>query len=351
MQRATCSICGNQGSVQTMLGVDQKLVCGPCAEKRATEAAAAGHSLRFVRMIDRTICAKCQADYGSTELPLVGGQPFCASCSQPLYAYPYPAWLKYSLVGLLLFLGVALWRGIPYFKAGRHLVLAERAMDRKDYKQARAQFAEVLKVGPTDQKVILLGAKANLLAGDAAGAETFLRLRKEYETDDLFNEVNGLWKRAEGAYKKAANAATLIESHQEQEAARVLHEAASEYPESPGLAAAALSLDAGAAFERNDYDGFLQLSRDALKVNPEDPTAVEEVASALACKYAVTGSPEFRSQAEQALAQAQALTLQAPDGKARFEEYAERIRYRLKTREIIDTDEYNRRFRRKVEKN
>jgi hypothetical protein len=349
MQRAKCSFCGDEGAFEAFR-LYEKVICRPCAEKLAQEATTLGKSLPLVRIIDKTICTKCKTDYGSSELPLVGGAPFCATCAQPLYAYPYPVWLKAGLAGLLLVLSVALWRGLPYFKAGRHLVLAERALDRNDFQQARAHFAEVLKVGPTDQKVILLGAKANLRAGDIAGAQKFLNLRTEYESDSLFTEVNGTWKRAVAAYDKAASAQKLAESHQDQEAARLMHEASSEYPESLNLAKAALALDASAAFERKDYDGFLQSTRNQLNMNPDDPTLMGQVASALACKYAVTGSPEFRSQAEQALAQAQALAQKSVGRRADFEEYAERIRYRLETRQIIDKDEYDRRFRKKEAK-
>ena len=85
-----------------------------------------------------------------------------------------------------------------------------------------------------------------------------------------------------------------------------------------------------------------------MEKTPDDPAAAGAVASALACKYAVTGDPEFRKQAEQMLDKAQTLAQQSPQSKASFDEYAERIRYRLQTREIIDKEEYDRRFRQKA---
>jgi hypothetical protein len=68
------------------------------------------------------------------------------------------------------------------------------------------------------------------------------------------------------------------------------------------------------------------------------------MASALACKYAVTGDPAFRKQSEDTLAKAELLAQRSSEEKSAFEPLAERIRYRLATREILDTDEYNRRF-------
>jgi hypothetical protein len=43
--------------------------------------------------------------------------------------------------------------------------------------------------------------------------------------------------------------------------------------------------------------------------------------------------------------QARTLSLSSPEEAARFDEYAERIPYRLDSRVIIDKDEYHRRFR------
>jgi hypothetical protein len=325
-----------------------KPICRSCAELRAQEAKTAGHNLEFARIVDATICGICRTDYGSSDVPLIGGVPVCGNCAPALYARPFPSWLKLSMAGLLLLLAGALWRGLPYFRAGRHLVLAERAMDRQDYRAAASQFGEVLKVGPTAQKVLLNGAKANLLAGAPAEAGKFLSRREQYEKDDLFNEVNGMWTRALDAYKKTEEAGKLAAAHKEDEAAGLMHEASNEYPESQALALAALNLDIGTAFDRKDYDGFLRLTRAVMDKIPDDPAAVAGVASALACKYAVTGDPELRQQAEQMLDKAQALAQQSPQSKAGFDEYSERIRYRLQTRDIIDKEEYDRRFRQKA---
>lgn len=349
MRKAACGACGVEQPVAEMLAQDRKIFCHPCAEKRFTEAKAAGQSLQFARILDPTICSICHTDYGSSDLPFIGGSAVCGNCSPKLYAYPLPAWLKLSAVGLLFLLGFALWRGTPYFKAGRHLVLAERAMDRKDYQQARTEFAEVLKVSPQEQRVLLLSAKACLLSGDLLGADAPLKLRKEYESNDLFNEVKGLLKRATGAYEKAAQASKLLEAHRDDEAVALMQQASNEYPESADLAVAALYYKAGAAFDRKDYDGFLEFSTAVMQKSPDSSSTVAGVASALAAKYASTGNPEFRARSEEMLAKAQALS-QTPEDKANFQEYAERIRYRLDTREIIDKDEYDRRFSQKKEK-
>jgi tetratricopeptide (TPR) repeat protein len=96
----------------------------------------------------------------------------------------------------------------------------------------------------------------------------------------------------------------------------------------------------GAAFDRKDYDQFLQLAEEAAKRDPNDPMATACVASALACQYAVHGDVKLREMAEAKLEEAKKL------GGDVFKEsnYEERIRYRLQTREIIDSKEFQRRF-------
>jgi hypothetical protein len=333
-----------------MLVVGGQPICLPCAEIRDREAKAAGHNLEFARLIDPTICGLCKTDYGSGELPVVGGVPACANCSKGLYERPYPGWLKLAMAGLLLLLAGSLWRGVPYFKAGRHLVLAERAMDRADYKTASTHFTEVLKVSPTEQKVLLMGAKANLMIGNVAGADKFLKQRETYQSSDLFTEVKGLWNHAVDAYEKAVKAKTLYDAHDEEGAARLMREASDEYPQSPDLVESALNLESGVAFNHKDYDAFLRVSKELMNRFPGDPMAVGGVASALACKYAVTGDPSYHQQAEEMLEKARALAQGSAEQKTRFEEYAERIHYRLESRVIIDKPEYDRRFRQEAKR-
>jgi hypothetical protein len=101
-----------------------------------------------------------------------------------------------------------------------------------------------------------------------------------------------------------------------------------------------LRAEAGAAFRKKDYDRFERLAEDAAKQQPGDAIAQAQVASALACEYAVSGNEALRRRAEAKLDEANRMdsaTLGATH-------YVERIRHRLETREIIDSKEFFRRF-------
>jgi hypothetical protein len=344
MRKAVCESCQVEKSLNGFFRVNGSLLCEPCADKAVVDLQSKSQPMQVTREVDRSVCSACQADYGRTDLPLVGGMPFCENCRQGLYSRGFPSWLTTSLAGLLVLLGLALWHGIPYFRAERSLVLGERALTNKKYTEAASHLENVLKAAPTGQKGVLLATKAYLLADDIEKAQAALQHRQTFEENALFREVNSFWNRAVGAYEKADEARKLLEAKKYDEAAKAMSAAAAGYPESMHLAVAADLYAGGAAFEHKDYDKFVTSSRAAMTKMPEDPRVVAGVASALACKYAVSGNPEFRSGAEELLEKAKALTKDA-EGQADYEEYAERIRHRLDTREIIEKEEYDRRYR------
>lgn len=344
MRQATCSICGSEQPSGEMFALEGKPVCAACAEKRPAEDKAAGEKLQLGRIMDPTICSICRTDHGQDQLPVIGGQPVCADCSPKLYSRPFPLWLKAGLAVLLALWGWSLWHGRHYFAAGRHLVLGERAMDRHDYRRASDEFVQVLQVLPDMQRAILMGAKAHFMAGDPDGAMHFFNGRQHYEHDALYSEVNGLFKRSVDAVRKARRAVALDGAGKNEEAARLMSEAAEEYPQSDGLVTMAQVYGGRAAFYRKDYDAALKFSDTAWRRNPNDPNLTAGLAAALACKYAVTGDQQFRSQAEQMLAKARELSEKSPADHAAFLKYSPRILYRLQSRQIIDNAEYDRRF-------
>jgi tetratricopeptide (TPR) repeat protein len=344
MRKATCSICGSEQPSGEMFSWENRALCAACSAKRAGDAAASGEAGVPARMIDPTICSFCNSDHDDRELPLVGDRPACGECTVRLHARPFPLWVKASLALLLVLLGVALWHGRRPFSAGRHMMRGERAMAHQDYKAAGDEFAQVLNVFPDMQKAILLGAKAHFMDGDPDGAMKFLNGRASYDHDALYLEVNGLFKRSVSAVRKARRAVQLDAAGQSEEAARLMNEAATEYSQAQNLGIMAQVYSARAAFYRKDYDASLKFSQAAWDKNPADPNLTASLAAALACKYAVTGDPQFQTQAEQMLAKARELSDNTPANHAAYLEYSPRILYRLKSREIIDNAEYQRRF-------
>jgi hypothetical protein len=112
-------------------------------------------------------------------------------------------------------------------------------------------------------------------------------------------------------------------------------------PKSAEVRRLLLVAEIGDAFDRKDYDTFLAKSKEIATQNPKEAQVAAGVASAYACKYAVTGEESFRQEALRQLEKAAAL---APPGDKDYPEYANRIRHRIETREIIKREEFRRRF-------
>jgi len=167
-----------------------------------------------------------------------------------------------------------------------------------------------------------------------------------FEQDSDFQEVDALFTRTKPAIEKANKAAELIQqTGKAEEADALMHQAAEAYPEMQALRDYLPYFDAGAAFERKDYDKLLEFSEEQLRLTPDSGSAAGGVAGALACKYAVTGDPAWKQKAEEMLEKAHQLSQKSAEEQKSFVEYAERTRYRLSSREIIDKNEYDRRFR------
>jgi hypothetical protein len=318
--------------------------------KASREAKEKGEPSQYVSLTDNSVCARCGVSSGeTTEHPLIGKLPLCATCAPQVANWPYPVWLKASLAALMILLAFALMHGRKYFHAGRTMYIGERLVEERHYAEALPFLQETIRIAPQSDKAVLLAAKAALKSGDIDSANKAFQGHSgghfEDGSDGAFLEVKAIWDRAIAAADKADKAAKLAEHEgHAAEAAQLMHEAATLYPEAPGLPAYAEYFDEGAAFERKDYDTFLLIAQKMWKDHSNAGTSAT-VSSAFACKYAVTGEIAYRKQAEEMLRKAQEQAQGDAEALKGYQEYAERIRFRLDTRQIIDKGEYDRKFR------
>jgi hypothetical protein len=345
-----CSECGQVATAANAYQLNGRLYCAKCAKSAIEYAKSSGQTVEIVRYADKSVCSRCNAYVGESGAHLeVGNLRFCQPCATLVQDWPYPKWLKLSLVGLLLLLGIALIHGQKYFEAGKNLYRGEQLVERHQYAQALPYLTETLKTAPGSDKGALLAAKAALLSGDVETADKALRGHNdgnfEDGSDSQFLEVKALEDRVGKAFADLQKAKKIAEEPgNDAEVARLIHEAASNYPELPQMPLMVDSADEGVAFVNKDYDRFLQLAEKDWNMLRTSSTAAA-LSSALACKYASTGDSPYRQKSEDMLAKAKELSADDKDAAAEFQEYAERIRYRLESRQIIDKWEYDKKFR------
>lgn len=349
MRQETCCQCGVTAPRRSFYSFSGQTYCEPCVWKASKEAKERGFPSEYVSLKDHSVCARCGADNGTSDFPLHGNLALCPPCSSLVTERPYPAWLKGSLAFLLILLAVALVNGKKYFRAGHDMYRGERFVRQGRYAEALPYLQQTVALAPNSDQAVLLLSRAALMTGHIEVAQKALQGHNEGHFEDAnnpeFQEVNALWNRAVKAMNEADEAAKLAaQDGKSAEAAKLMHDAATTYPQLPVLAFEAELLDEGAAFERQDYDAFLGIAQKQWSESPGPETA-GAVASAFACKYAATGELAYRQKAEEMLEKARQLSAGDSAQQKRFTEYAERIQYRLKTREIITTTEFNRRFR------
>lgn len=346
MRTDKCRNCNSEKPLRELFHVNQQLHCEPCANQAVGQLKQLGAPLKVARAIDPTLCALCGLDGGNSEFPRAAGAVFCHTCHEKIYNTDFPGWLKGGLAFTLLLLVFALVHGQRYFRAGKNLYHGERLVTARQYGQAIPELKAAVAVAPDCEKCVLLLAKAALLDGDAKLGFEALNAHNQgrFEKSDLATEITPIADRAGKAFELNQTVAKLVEQKETEKALQTLQSAEQLYPEWPGFKEEERGIRVGSAFDKKDYDTFLQLSEAYSKDFPESSEAVAGVASALACKYAVTGQDTYRQRSEEILEKARSLAHSAEDTKA-FQEYAERIRYRLKSRQIIDKPEYDRRFR------
>jgi tetratricopeptide (TPR) repeat protein len=349
MSEATCSACGQQASVRSLFDLNGQTYCGRCVQTASENAKRSGQPSAYMALINRSICARCNTYMGSDSTATqIGGARFCGTCAPLIKDWGYPPWLKIGLAAVVCLLVVALVHGQKYFRAGRAMYIGEHLIEQGKPTEALPYLKDTLRVAPASDKAALLAAKAALLTGDVASADKALHDHDGGHFEDgqsaEFLEVNSLWERANQALEKAQKASKLAEtSGNSAEAARLMHQAAATYPQSPWLQFAAEYFDGGAAFDRGDFDTYLSISEHQWKEQPDANTAVA-LANAFACKYVLTGIIPLRERSMEMIEKSKQLANGDAETLKQLNEYIPLITYRIEKREIISRQEYFRRF-------
>lgn len=302
MKQVECTECQQLAPMSQTLLVKQRPVCGACAKGVLAQRSQRGlRDEDVVRAFDPTVCTQCNSDNGEEEYSQLAGLPICPECERKFRNWPYPAWLKISfaaLVGLAIFSFAWNWRFMAAFREIRQMNRALGAGDAERAADLAESAARHVPEVPELVGVAQFNRGLDLMSKDqSAKALEYLRKAKQGPGSGQLPEIN-----------------------------RVVLEA-----------------EAGAAFEAKNYDEFLAKSKAIAAQFPGDFLGPAKLASACACKYAATGSEEYRQEALKHLDRASKLTA-TKEAQAALAEYRPRILHRLETREIISAAEFHQRF-------
>lgn len=298
MRTFTCDACSQSAPMNGAYRVREQSLCAPCTERFFNEQRPADLRADEVSALtDPTVCHWCGSDRGDEEFGLIGGVGTCPDCEQRMRNFPFPTWVKVSFSLLLIAAIASFAANFRYVQAVFDGAEGERAAERQDFARA-----------------------ADLLERASAHVPEF----KPYAFSAAMSR--GL---------------ALLTADQSAQAIPYFEKCLSLAPEEPALHRFLLEAEIGAAFDGKDYDLALAKTKELNELMPDEPGLVAKLASMHAAKYAASGEEDHLRQANEMLAKVE----QLPGfDTEQMQEYAERIRHRLETREIIPLEEYRRRF-------
>ncbi len=248
-------------------------------------------------LTDPTVCHWCGSDHGDAEYGLIGGVGTCPACEQRMRNFPFPTWVKASFALLTLAAFVSFAANFRYLQAVFDGAEGERAAQRQDFGRAADLLEPASQQVPDYKPYAFTAAMCRGLA--------------------------------------------LMSADQSAQAVPYFEKCLAFAPEEPSLQQFLLEAEIGAAFDDKDYDRALAKSNELHQLLPEEPRVVAQLASAHAAKYAISGTEDHRRRAKELLTKVE----QLPGFDAeQMQDYADRIRHRLETREILTVEEYRRRF-------
>jgi len=344
MRVSTCQSCGNEFPCSDLYVVFDRTLCEPCAD-----ADLAARNLPQVppdvvrRLGDPTVCGHCGTDQGQQELPSIAGVPACPACEQRLRNPRLPGWVKAAGLMILVLGGVELARNWRLFQGYFEIPRAHRAAKAGDFEEAASQMTLAAKHLPEIPDLPIqqwyFQGMASMIKGQFdQAAEGFEKAWQQAGKSGAFDKKS---RDALEQWLMIAKVNSLLEKDRNDDALTMARKLKLNFPSNPSGDSLINAAGIAVAFDGKDYVTFEKLAREYLASDPKDPLATSQVASALSCRYAETGQESFNTEAMELLDKARKLS---GDDKS-FKEYEERILHRLKTREVLDKKEYDRRFR------
>lgn len=293
MNMVRCDGCGGEFSMNDTLVVREQVFCNDCCDQFLSgNKEVAGEEVG--RQMDPTVCISCGTDNGQEALDTMAGLATCEQCQDYFRHRPFPGWIKGAVVGLIALVVFSLLWNARFVRAYFEVQESFKILVEGDFEQALAKMESAHQRVPESEMLEVLASyqRGLFLLDQGKPADALVKFRSCREM--MGPEIDGLIMKAQ----------------------------------------------MGVAFDEKDYDKFLELAFSYSESDRNDGYRLAMVASAYACKYAVTGDEKFKEESVKRLERAAVLT----GGDPMFKEYEQRIRYRLYSREIIEREEFYERF-------
>ena len=296
MQTIACSCCNNISVPKsTSMKIDGEVYCANCLELNFPyEENVKDKTIE--KLIDKTVCSFCNKDNGSIELNTIGNSPVCEDCETRIKNLTFPNWVKGFFALIVLIVVFAFFWNWKYYDAYN------------DFKAANISIKE----------------------GNYSNASILMRNASEKvpevaELKTLSTYYNGL---------------NFLTKDKSEEALVEFNKCKQDLPDDYNINDLILQATMGATFDKKDYEGFLSASKESLKLDSLTALSWARLASAYACIYASNGDDSSKTLANNSLTHAKSIDSISKE----MNDYYKKIEYRIYSRQILSTEDYNKKY-------
>lgn len=296
MKEVKCDICEKEDiPTNESLKVDDKIYCNTCFETSFPNKTDL-EGKKVDKEFDPTICASCGKDFGRKTLNKISNYPICDECDEKIRNRAFPNWVKLFfavIIAIVAFSFIWNWRFYEsYNKINKSI----------------AAFHD----GDLQNASILMQTASN-------------NVPEVTEVESIANYYKALY---------------LLSSDKSAEALVELEKCKDVLPEEYNINQLILQARMGAGFDSKNYDQFLLAAKEFLNLDKSFAMSWASVASAYACKYAVSNVDSIKESALLYLSKAK----QIDDTTKEMLEYYNRIEHRIFTRNVISTKEFQEKY-------
>lgn len=296
MKRIDCNICENKNiPLNDTIKIDGKVYCSSCFEAHFSDQNDLKDKL-VEKEMDPTICSSCNKDFENIELKKISTYPICDECYTIIKNKTFPTWVKGFFIGILVIVILGFVWNWKFYQAYNSIKQSNDFFQKGDYTNASILMNEASKKVPEVEDV-------KTIAAYFRGIEL---LSKDKSTEALI-EFNKCKDKIPPEY----NINRLI-----------------------------IQAKIGSSFDKGDYEGFLEASKEILSIDSTVAFSLTSVASAYACIYADKGKEDAKQNAILYLKKAQAIDDTTKELKA----YYNMIEYRIDSRKIIRREDFVKQF-------
>ncbi len=296
MIKTNCNSCNTQEiPINDTINIDGRIYCHDCFENQYSEKDALKDK-SVKKQFDSTICSFCNKDFLDLELNKLGSYPICKDCEITVKNKTFPSWVKLFFISIVfIIIGSFLWNW-KYYTAYNQILESNRSVEKGDYKKGSLLMNEASKIVPE--------------------VEDLHMLSEYYKGIDLLMN------------DKSTAALAVFEKYEDK------------FPPDYKVEDLIVQAKVGASFDKGDYKGFLDASKQSLDLDSTAARSFATVASAYSCLYAEKGDISDKSDAEKYLAKARKIDDKTKESK----EYYNLIEYRLNTRKLIEREDFVKQF-------